>query len=132
MKDKMAFRVNASLREIDWLSSKVYEKLVPLVGREKAFKTGLLIIEACTNIVKYGYHYREGDIDVEIGIDQKDVELTISDSGKPFNPLEKSLPDFSRVEEFQDGGMGIYLIRSLSKEVSYRYEDGKNHLKLSI
>ena len=128
----MFLQVKANLKEVDNASSKIYEKLVPIVGNEKAFIVELVIIETCTNIVKHGCTMENNRIDIKVDIKQRDIEITISDSGKPFNPLKRKLPDLSRIEEFKDGGMGIYLIRSLARKVSYRYVEGKNQLEMLL
>jgi len=120
------------LKEVDRVSSDIYDELVPIVGSEKAFNVELVIIEACTNIVKHGCIKEDSQIDIQLSINQQDIEITITDAGNPFNPLLKKLPDLSHLEELKNGGMGIYLIRTLSKGVFYEHSEGKNRLKILL
>lgn len=132
MKNKMFLQMRPDLKEVDRISSDIYDELVPIVGREKAFIVELVVIEACTNIVKHGCIKEDSQIDIELSINQRNIEFTITDEGTPFNPLLKKLPDLSNLEELKNGGIGIYLIRNLSKRISYKYSEGKNRLKILL
>ena len=57
------------------------------------------------------------------------MKIILIDSGEPFNPLKRSVPDISLpVHQRQIGGLGIYLARKNTDGMEYRYEDGKNIL----
>ena len=49
------------------------------------------------------------------------------DWGKVFNPLEKKGVDVTlAAEERPIGGLGIFMVKKMMDEVSYRYEEHKN------
>jgi len=87
--------------------------------------------EAVTNVIMYAYPQEKGN--VRICIEKRDGRVTfeISDSGKPFNPLEQPVPDVSaNIENRMIGGLGIHLIRHMMDEISYRRDNGRNYFIL--
>ena len=100
---------------------------------ELLFQIQLVLEEIGTNIIKYG---KDGEIETEIQItltsESKSLTMEIEDSGKPFDPLaDAPAPDLdSEVQDRPIGGLGVYLVRELMDEASYRREDGKNKLTL--
>ncbi len=59
------------------------------------------------------------------------AELIFEDWGKPYNPLEKEAPDVTLSgEEREEGGLGIYLVRSMSDGMEYERKEGKNVLRV--
>ena len=60
----------------------------------------------------------------------KTLRLEFVDEGTPYNPLEeKSDVDIDAdIDERRIGGLGAFLYPTMTDELKYRYEDGKNHL----
>ena len=91
--------------------------------------------ELLNNTIAYGFAGRGGGggavtIDVELRPDRLCVTLT--DDGKPFNPLEMSAPDTTLpVAERQIGGLGIHLARQLMDEVAYQRRADRNVVSLA-
>jgi len=57
--------------------------------------------------------------------------LTVSDTGKPFNPLDKAAPDLNLpFEKRVSGGFGIFITRQLMDDVIYCRDEGRNVLTL--
>lgn len=55
------------------------------------------------------------------------AEITFTDSGRPYNPLDKPDPDVTLSAEERDiGGLGIYIVKKTMDAVSYDYRDGCN------
>jgi sigma-B regulation protein RsbU (phosphoserine phosphatase) len=104
-------------------------------------KIVLAIEEAVANVINYAYPKGElGDIEIDIlavspanDHMQGDITVIISDSGKPFNPLEQQDVDVSQaIDDRQVGGLGIYLYQQLMDTVLYnRTDDGRNVLTLT-
>ena len=97
----------------------------------------LVTDEIFSNIVFYAYKGMEEPGDVTIQIDEaeneegKEIHLTFSDSGIPYDPLSREEPDVTLpAEEREVGGLGIFLVRKKMDDVQYRYEEGKNRLLL--
>ena len=82
------------------------------------------------NIAGYAYPDKDGGtvhIAAETGRDE--IRITFTDSGVPYNPLEKPDPDLAMdIEEREHGGFGIYMVKQAMDEVSYHREDGYNIL----
>ena len=100
---------------------------------ELLFQIELVLEEVGTNIIKYGKDgKRETEIDITLTSDRKSLTLEITDNGKPFDPFaDAPAPDLdSPVPERPIGGLGVYLVRKLMDEASYRREDGKNKVIL--
>ena len=58
------------------------------------------------------------------------IKITFTDNGEKFNPLEsKSKKEF---EDFDEGGMGISLVKGLCSNIKYSNVDGKNRLSLEF
>lgn len=59
------------------------------------------------------------------------ITLTVTDSGRPFNPLDKSAPDMNMpLEKRMSGGFGIFIARQLMDDVIYCRDEGRNVLTL--
>lgn len=92
----------------------------------------LVVEEAIANIVMYAYEGKEDENIILTLEKRKDLlQITITDTGIPFDPTGKEAPDVSLVaEERPIGGLGIFLIKQMMDNVSYRRENGKNILTL--
>jgi anti-sigma regulatory factor (Ser/Thr protein kinase) len=96
----------------------------------------LALEEAVSNVMLYAYpDTNNGKVFVEFvrncTPEGEQLTFTISDSGIPFDPTQKSEPDLSLpAEERAIGGLGIHLVRQLMDEVQYVREDDKNVLTL--
>jgi serine/threonine-protein kinase RsbW len=93
----------------------------------------LVLEEALTNIIFYAYEpgtVNEIRLDFVTYADR--LEITLTDSGKPFDPTVSPDPDISlSAEDRPIGGLGIFLIRKLMDTVDYQRKDEQNILTLS-
>lgn len=100
-------------------------------SQEAILDTQLAVEEAITNVIVHGYKKPGGVIAISCRVTRNRAEIQLADSAPPFNPLSLPEPDIDAgVDERQIGGLGIYLLRQVMDEISYRYEDGKNILVL--
>lgn len=62
------------------------------------------------------------------------VAMTFEDDGQPFDPTkEVADPDISaKLEDRGVGGLGIFMVKKMSKSVSYVREDGRNKLSVTL
>ncbi len=96
------------------------------------YAVNLILEEILMNIIKYGYDDGEShEVEVQIGVEEEEVALTVIDDGKEFNPLTIPRPDRSksaldRLEE----GLGLQFVRHMRNAMEYRREEGKNILKI--
>lgn len=97
-----------------------------------AMSINLALKEAVVNVMNYAYPKgTTGDLKVESSFSGDTLSFTVSDSGTPFDPTKMPDPDTTlSVEERPIGGLGIFLVRQIMDEVSYRYEDKRNILTM--
>ncbi len=91
----------------------------------------MAVDEITANIAMYAYAPETGEMTVRVDYDETDrmAAVTFTDSGVPFNPLEKEDPDVGLpAEERKVGGLGIFLVKKTMDEIDYRRENGKNIL----
>ena len=80
--------------------------------------------EIYTNIFSYAYPPFEGEVEISIKREGDDIVLRFKDWGVPYNPLEKQDPDINLPPEQRPvGGLGIFMVKQLSKSVEYIYEN---------
>ena len=94
-------------------------------------KFDVCVEEIFVNVASYAYARKpepgEVTIDMEITGDPAVAKVTFTDSGIPYNPLEKEDPDVTlSAEERQIGGLGIYIVKKSMDDVLYEYKDGCN------
>lgn len=84
--------------------------------------------EIFVNIANYAYRPDNGLATVRVSVNQ-DAVIEFEDTGAPYNPLEKETPNTAaKLEEREAGGLGIFMVKQLMDDVSYRREDRKNIL----
>jgi anti-sigma regulatory factor (Ser/Thr protein kinase) len=107
----------------------------PLPGPAMAQRLGLCLDEAVTNIISYAFpDGGEHEIVVRLTPNGDEMIAEVIDGGIPHDPLAKQDPEhlLASLDDRPIGGLGIHLIRKLSRAVSYAYEDGKNHLTFHV
>lgn len=102
-------------------------------GKREQMHIDMAIDEILTNIVSYAYPGGTGEMTVRYEFDPSDrmVSITFSDSGIPFDPLQKPDPDITLpAEQRRIGGLGIFMVKSMMHAMKYRRENGKNILTI--
>ena len=96
------------------------------------FRVNLILEELVINIMDYGDAEGRHSIDVTVTSDPDEVVMDLVDSGKPFDPTHDAPdPDIgASLDERRVGGLGVYLTRTMVKEMRYRREAEHNHLTL--
>jgi serine/threonine-protein kinase RsbW len=99
---------------------------------EEVNKIELAVDEACSNVIEHAYGgVRPGDIDVAVRTDRSKLTVTVSDRGKTFQFDGVPVPDMKQyLSELRIGGLGIYLMRMLMDDVTYRSRAGRNELRM--
>ena len=91
----------------------------------------LALEEAVVNVMSYAYPDSQGDVKVDIMIDDQKVVSTLTDSGIPFDPTLRERADTTlSAEDRQSGGLGILLVRELMDAINYERDNGQNILTL--
>ena len=87
--------------------------------------------ELFVNIAHYAYPEGAGDAAIRVSITPESIEITLIDSGIPYDPLKKPDPDVTlSAEERQIGGLGIFMTKKLMDSIAYKYSDSKNILTI--
>jgi anti-sigma regulatory factor (Ser/Thr protein kinase) len=95
----------------------------------------LLVEEAIVNVCRYAYpEGRPGIMTVTHSIPAPgELTVEIADQGPAFNPLSTEPPDLTlSLQQRPIGGLGIFLLRTLAKSLTYRREDGWNRLTFGV
>jgi serine/threonine-protein kinase RsbW len=125
--------IKSSIAEIPAVSDRL-EKAMELAGflSEDILDTQLAVEEAITNVIVHGYKTPDGEIVISLRATPGRVDVQITDTAPRFDPLSLPEPDLEGdVEDRQIGGLGVYLIRQVMNEISYRYEGNRNILVLT-
>ncbi|MCY4583109.1 MAG: ATP-binding protein [Chloroflexi bacterium] len=98
------------------------------------FKVNLVLEELVLNVINYAYEESGHHVDVSLVCNEEDLVIEITDQGIPFDPLHDApAPDMeSPMEERSIGGLGVYLVRSMTSDMQYRREEGKNCLTVAV
>lgn len=95
----------------------------------------LAVEEALVNVFNYAYARQPnpGAVTCRVGVEADGLTVEIVDEGPPFDPLARPDPDTAlTLEQRQPGGLGIFMIRQLTDEVSYRREEDRNVLTIRM
>lgn len=94
------------------------------------FALNVALDEILNNIISYGYEDAgPHEILVRIAVGRGNVEATVEDDGKPFDPLAAPAPDLTSKDR-EPGGVGLHFVRNLMDEVTYTRRGSTNHLRL--
>lgn len=87
--------------------------------------------EIFTNIASYAYPDRAGNVicSFKFSSAEQMFEMTFTDRGILFNPLDVPLPnpDEQKTQK-NSGGFGLLLVKNLMDSMEYRRQEGKNIL----
>ncbi len=98
-----------------------------------AARLDLSLHEALANIIDHGGLTPDAPVRLALEVGDGCATLTLSDGGKPFDPVTAPLPRrAATLEETLPGGLGLAMIRSQTDSLRYRYEGGCNTLALTV
>ncbi len=121
--------IKNELSELARLYDFIDQHVAPCIANKQTVaQVKLAIEELVTNIILYAYGEQKNQtIQIEMECQGKRLKITVTDSGIPFNPLEKKDPDLSlSLEDRPIGGLGIFLVKQLMNEVYYERSSEKN------
>ena len=124
----------ARLESLDGLVKAAKESALEwgLAG-EGLFAAELATEEAVVNVVRYAYPHGEGKVRLRCMGEGDRFVIEVTDWGVPFDSTAQPEPDVtSPLERRPIGGLGIHLMRNMTDEISYKWEDGQNILSLFI
>jgi serine/threonine-protein kinase RsbW len=103
-------------------------------GKARRWEIELVMEEILVNIFNYAYPDRQGDVGIACRSDDDGKLLVeITDQGIPFDILSLNDPDLQAgIEERKIGGLGVFFVKQLIRDIRYRRESGRNILTLTI
>jgi serine phosphatase RsbU (regulator of sigma subunit)/anti-sigma regulatory factor (Ser/Thr protein kinase)/transposase len=91
----------------------------------------LAIEEACTNVIRHAYLYADGTIKLKVTLHADRLAISIFDTGRSFDFQKSSDPDLKHyIKTGRKGGLGLYLIRKVTDDVTYSSSGGVNELRM--
>lgn len=95
-------------------------------------KINLVLEELAINTINHGHDGGLHEISFTFSATEDALTIEMVDDGKPFDPLSDApIPDVNApMHERPIGGLGVFLVRTLMDELTYRREEGRNHLTL--
>lgn len=127
--------LRSDTREIRKLADAIEYLAEPLqIPEPMVFRLNLALDELITNTIAYGYaEQKDGEIDIEMRRHDDRVEVSLIDTARAFDPFEAPAADTtSALEERAIGGLGIHFVKTLIDEVSYRRDEGRNVITLTL
>jgi serine/threonine-protein kinase RsbW len=132
MDQSFEMTIGSDIGEIPAVSARLEEALGSHgFSPEEILDTQLAVEEVITNIIVHGYKKTGCEIHLSCRFIRNRFVIQIADSAPRFNPLSNPEPELDGdINERRIGGLGIYLLRQVMDEISYRYENGKNILTM--
>ena len=100
-----------------------------------AYKAQLVLDELTSNIISHGRSRRLAPhIEIRIACEEGAVRIDVMDDGVAFDPLTEAppVPVHERGRPVAIGGLGVHLVKKMTRMMAYRHEGGRNHLMLAI
>jgi sigma-B regulation protein RsbU (phosphoserine phosphatase) len=115
-------------KALDFINTELEQRGCP---RDIQGKIEIAVEEIFVNIVNYAYSPGVGGVVIFISVTDKTV-IRFEDTGRPYNPLEKSEPDFNKpLMERDIGGLGVFLVKKMMDKVEYNRVGNKNILVMT-
>ena len=99
------------------------------VEKKKCFNLRLVTEELVVNLLKHG---KAKAFSLSITETEEGSCILLSYAGANFNPCESNLGPLQSVTESEPGGLGLFLVKRLSKHLSHRYEKGVNIVQVVV
>lgn len=133
MNEMYELTVDAKIENLDEVTSFIEQHLEEWDCAMKIMtQINIAAEEIFVNIAHYAYKNHDGKAKITITRKDNAAEITFSDNGTPYNPLEHEDPDVTlSAEEREIGGLGIYIVKKSMDSVSYEYRDNHNILVFS-
>jgi len=129
----ICFQLRNDLSELETLRTELERfKADADIPEKTLLEVNLILDELFTNVVSCGFRDAEEHwVKITLCREGNVLTLCVRDDGVPFNPTALHDPDTCcPMEERRIGGMGIFLIRRLTDEMTYHRTDTDNIVTL--
>jgi len=97
-------------------------------------KINVCFEEIFVNIASYAYPKKEtGNVKILLAKKDNEIIIKFEDEGFEYNPLQKEDPDITlSYDKRPIGGLGIFMVKEMSKKTEYERKDNKNILTITF
>jgi sigma-B regulation protein RsbU (phosphoserine phosphatase) len=122
--------VRLATRALQWLGEEWASRRLP---GDAGAELQLVLEEILTNIDSYADLDADARISVTLHFSSAEVELAVSDEGRPFNPLAEGAraPLGEGIDSADVGGLGVHLIAQLTDSQVYERQGERNVLRVT-
>lgn len=128
-------KFSADLQQLRNMLRWIREKLSLVdFSQDALWKIELSSEEALVNIIRHAYKDQPGEIQIDIHMTPHQfAKISFKDNGPAFNPLEQeeTIDPSAPLEERNEGGLGILLIRKYMDDIHYERVGDWNQLTLT-
>ena len=130
MTNKFRVRVTSEVKNL-----KAISELVTAFAQESAlnaddtFAIQMAVDEACANVIEHAYGGRpDGIVSLACWLTNDQVNVTIRDHGRPFDPQAVPRPDMTApLVKRHEGALGLYLMEKLMDVVQFEFDPAKGN-----
>lgn len=128
----MHLTVEAEIENVETITDFVNDQLKLMGCSKKTMRQiDVAVDELFSNICNYAYGSDTGHVTIRVAElpSQNSVQITLEDTGIPFDPLSHDDPDVTAdLESRGIGGLGILMVKRTMSKVHYEYNEGVNTL----
>ena len=100
---------------------------------DSVMNVNLVLDEIVANVIRHAGLDANDRIDVRLAFDGSAVSIEVTDAGVAFNPLDAPPPKLdASIAERAPGGLGIHIVKTIARSVTYRRADDRNHLSAIV
>ena len=100
-------------------------------GMKETMAITVAVEEMFVNVAHYAYPDSKGKVTIGLRFIGDDIEIHLTDTGIPFDPIAKEDPDVSLdANDREIGGLGIYMVKKSMDECTYERVGDQNHFTM--
>jgi anti-sigma regulatory factor (Ser/Thr protein kinase) len=102
------------------------------ISADTEYDLKLALDEVVSNVARHAYPAGENhEFTLDVTVNGEEFVAKVEDDGVAFDPTNHPEPNLDvPLEERQEGGLGIFLVRQIMNSVDYQRVDGKNIMTL--
>ena len=104
------------------------------VSKSTAHRVKLVVEELVVNVIQHAFDDGAPHaILLDVRTDPQGVAIVVEDDGKRFDPTIATAPPLKELlESGKSGGLGVAIIRKVTRELKYERTDNKNRVRAYV
>ena len=127
---KFKLRVTSEMKNLTAISDLIttFAKESSL-NADDTFAIQMAVDEACANVIEHAYGGQpNGTVGLVCWLANDEVNVTIRDHGRPFDPQAVPRPDMTApLDKRHEGALGLYLMEKLMDVVQFEFDPAKGN-----